>query len=366
LPQAEGLDDAELVAILARGHQLRRRKRLGAATAIVAVVTLVAAALAVARRPSGHQATDVLVSPRAQGAGAPVTPAGTTWSFDGQRAGAVVTAASGGAALAGMVIGADGEVWTVTTDGTVAAAVQGQGLRTVATGLGRPAPCRPGCPGLLEPAITVDQHGQLFVSDPSSCTIHRVAPSGSVRLVAGNGRCSNSTPDVGRAAGSPIGRPASLTVDHLGSLFFVEADTGRVRKVDPAGNLSTLAAGLDAPAGIVLDQRGGLLVSEQGGTVVTLEASGAVQPFAGPTGPIVALLDQPGALLVTGDGSLFVADSGACAITRIRPRGTVRVVEVPGSCPASRPPAVLAVDRSDDIWFTNGKALEVIVRGVDT
>ncbi len=135
--------------------------------------------------------------------------------------------------------------------------------------------------GLALPGgLAADAAGNLFIADISSNRIRRVSPSGIISTVAGNGTKGFSG-DGGPATAAALnlsGTHAGLAVDATGNLFIPDTTNHRVRKVDPAGTITTIAgngipgfsgdgnpattAGLNSPTGVAVDPAGNLYIAD--------------------------------------------------------------------------------------------------------
>ena len=89
-------------------------------------------------------------------------------------------------------------------------------------------------------AIAVDKQGNLFIADYAYNIIRKVDTNGIITTVAGNGTAGYSG-DGGSALQAMISGPRGLVVDAAGNLFISDYDNGVVRKVTPAGVISTVA-----------------------------------------------------------------------------------------------------------------------------
>jgi hypothetical protein len=84
-------------------------------------------------------------------------------------------------------------------------------------------------------ALAVDGAGNVFFSDAATNTIRRVdVHTGDISLVAGTGRNAVS-PDDAPASQSPLSAPGDLAFDAAGNLFFLELGAHRVREIPHAG-----------------------------------------------------------------------------------------------------------------------------------
>jgi sugar lactone lactonase YvrE len=123
--------------------------------------------------------------------------------------------------------------------------------------------------------ISVDKSGAVFVGDTGNNVVRRIAPDGSVTTIAGIFPPRGSTDGAGTAA--RFSGPRQLAIDASGSILVADTDNATVRKISPAGSVTTLAGnpsargeadGLGAaasflkPVGIALDTLGNSFVME--------------------------------------------------------------------------------------------------------
>lgn len=101
--------------------------------------------------------------------------------------------------------------------------------------------------------IAVDSAGNLYLSDshpeprvwfmnrgPSAITVHgTVVAPGAMEAVAGNGTAGFGG-DGGPAVAAQLRQPGAITVDHRGNLYVADDLENTIRKVDPAGTISTV------------------------------------------------------------------------------------------------------------------------------
>jgi sugar lactone lactonase YvrE len=135
-----------------------------------------------------------------------------------------------------LYIAENGQVRKLDTDGiisTVAGAFIHQG-----------APLRDGGPATeaqISPEdVAVDAAGNLYIADYFNHRIRKVDTAGIISTVAGNGSAGFSG-DGGPATAAQIGRPAGVAVDSQGNLYIADNENYRVRKVDGAGTITTFA-----------------------------------------------------------------------------------------------------------------------------
>jgi len=184
--------------------------------------------------------------------------------------------------------------------------------------------------------LCIDAAGNLYVPDASNHRIRRVTPGGVVTTIAGSGTAA-SLDGTGLAA--QFNLPTGTAVDAAGNVYVAESGGNRIRKISPAGVVTTLAgngtassvdgtgaaATVNAPAGLATDAAGMLYIIESASNRVrTISQSGVVTTFAG-TGT-AGLVDgtltasqfawMRGAV-ADAAGNLYITDTGNNTIRKI-------------------------------------------------
>ncbi|HRY46591.1 MAG TPA: chitobiase/beta-hexosaminidase C-terminal domain-containing protein [Candidatus Paceibacterota bacterium] len=134
--------------------------------------------------------------------------------------------------------------------------------------------------------VVFDHSGNAFVADRLNHRIRKISPDGMVTTFAG----STQGYQDGQGATAMFNEPIGIAIDKQDNLYVADFANFRVRKVTPAGVVSTYAGGM----------RG-----QQDGPLAT------------------ALFDTPNSLAFAPDGSLYVSDWAAHKIRKISPEGRV-------------------------------------------
>jgi uncharacterized protein (TIGR03437 family) len=218
-------------------------------------------------------------------------------------------------------VAADGRIHYLV--GTGVAGVGPEGLPPAETALDGPR------------GVCTGRGGALFVVDTANHRVLQAAPQPLVITAAGNGAPGDAG-DGGQARLAQLNQPSACALDSAGDLFIADTLNHSIRKVDPAGTISTVAgtgaagfsgdegpavaAGLSAPRGVAVDDNGDIFIADTGnnrirqvtpdGLIHTI-AGQAAAGFSGDGGPALsAEINAPGGALLDGAGDLYFADTG--------------------------------------------------------
>jgi sugar lactone lactonase YvrE len=204
--------------------------------------------------------------------------------------------------------------------------------------------------------VAVAPDGAIVFSDTLNHVIRRMAPNGTVTTIAGNGTFGFDG-DGGSATQATLGVPYDVAVDSQGNVFFTDPYHRRVRRISANGIITTVAgtgnygdsglgsagtaADLKAPYGITVDKSGNVYFTDAGtcrllkldtGGVLTAIAGTGSPGFSGDGSPATgASLNLPQGVTVDGNGVLYVADWENQRIRRISATGTITTVAGIGS-----------------------------------
>lgn len=191
-------------------------------------------------------------------------------------------------------------------------------------------------------AIAVDTAGNIFIADTNNHRIRRVDTKGIITTIAGNGIAGFGGDDA-LAANSTLNTPTAIITDDLGNILFTDSVNHRVRLIDTKGTITTIAgngvkgfrgdgglataASLANPKGLSLDPQGNLFISDTDNSRIrqvnaarminTIAGNGGIG-FSGDGAPaLVANFNNPQAITADGLGSLLIVDSANHRVRRV-------------------------------------------------
>ncbi len=223
-------------------------------------------------------------------------------------------------------------IYVVTPDG-LASIVPGTDSREFFDALGSGA----------DDSIARDSAGNFYISSGVAHRVFRLAPGGAVSVFAGSGT-QGFGGDGGPASQAYLNTPGALAVDASGSLFIADDGNYRIRRVDSAGIISTVAGtgrlgfNGDGREGtqtdisrvhqLAADNSGNVYFADQNnqrirkltpaGIVITVAGDGN-KGFSGDGGPATsAAMSGPWGVTVDANGSVFVADTGNHRVRKVQ------------------------------------------------
>ena len=141
--------------------------------------------------------------------------------------------------------------------------------------------------------VATDSLGNLYIADCINNRIRKVDTSGIISTVAGSSSAANFSGDGGPATSATLSVPYGVTVDAAGNIYIADTGNGRIRKVNTAGIISTVAGSGNGSA-------------------------------AGDGGPATsAKLANPSDVAVDSAGNMYIADFGNSLIRKVNTAGTI-------------------------------------------
>ena len=195
--------------------------------------------------------------------------------------------------------------------------------------------------------------GMSYIADRNNARVRKVDAAGTIATIAGTGKCCFSG-DGGPATSAQLRFPDAVAVDGRGNVYIGDRDNFRVRKVDAAGTITTIAgtgergfsgdggpatsARITDPHGVAVDGKGNVYIADYtnnrvrkvspGGAISTF--AGGIPGFAGDGGPATsARLQLPLGVAVDGRGT-STSPTGTRVCARSAPTGRSRRSPVVG------------------------------------
>lgn len=240
----------------------------------------------------------------------------------------------------GIVVGSDGIAYIADAVRNTIRRLGNDGVVTTLAGSyqnrGRPADGQGTKAGFSSTnGIAIDGNGTLYVADYRA--VRKVDANGNVTTLAGTlGPWDGGTAD-GSLAQARFGYLTAIAIDASGNLYLTDSLNHNVRKITPAGVVTTLAgttgvagdadgqgsaASFNGPRGIAIDKAGNVYVADTENNLIRrISSTGQVTTVAGKRGltgntlgafdgalnrPMGLTLDANGALLVTSANGVFM------------------------------------------------------------
>lgn len=224
----------------------------------------------------------------------------------------------------GLALDGDGNLYVADTGNHAIRKISRQGVVSTLAGDGTPGyRDGPGAQAQFDGpmGVAVSRRGRVFVADTYNDRIRVIEPDGSVGTLAGNGRPGFAD---GAAAIAQFDTPTALALDARGVLWVADTRNKALRRVEPDGDVATLALApgesnqspLVRPAALAITHDGWFYVADQAlGGVLQIRPDGQWALISGGTQD--QRLSRPAGLALAGDGSLYLNDANGHRVHRI-------------------------------------------------
>jgi uncharacterized protein (TIGR03437 family) len=318
--------------------------------------------------------------------------------------GGVIPAGDGGPAVSaslgvpqGLAIDAAGNIYIAETISSRVRRIDASGVIRTFAGNGLPLLSGDGGPALSagvfflsgagHQGLAVDSAGDLLIADAGNGRIRKVS-GGTISSIAGTTNFAFSG-DGGLATSAQLNSPSGITIDGAGNIFIADKNNGRIRKIDTAGIITTVAgngqgvfggdggpatsANISLPNDVEVDAAGNLYIADGHGRIrkvdttgrITTIAGGGFQFSCGYSGPATGVTLRPTDVALDAAGSVYIADAQGC-VRRLNANGSISTVagggtNIPGDGgPATSAglgtPAAIAFDSAGNLYIADSSA----------
>jgi sugar lactone lactonase YvrE len=248
--------------------------------------------------------------------------------------------------------------------------------------------------------VAVDSSGNIYIADYNNHRLRKVDVGGTITTMAGNG-IGGYSGDNGPATSAYLYYPSGIAVDSSGNIYIADSSNNRVRKVDVGGTITTVAgngtfgcsgdngpatsASLNYPSGIAVDSSGNTFIADRFNSrirkvntagIITTVAGYGTGGYSGDNGPATsASLNTPADVAVDLSGNIYIADSDNSRVRKVDTTGIITTVAGndtwgfsgdggPATFASLRAPFGASVDSSGNIYIAD--MYNHCIRKVDT
>lgn len=232
--------------------------------------------------------------------------------------------------------------------------------------------------------IAVDGSGNIYVADRFGHRIRKITPGGTVSTLAGSGNQGTAN---GQGTNAEFNEPWGLCADSIGNVYVADTRNNKIRKIDVNGNVTNfagtgnfgasngpaLSSTFGNPTGIEIDESTGIIYVadhlthiirkiDPAGNVTTLAGTAFLTGTANGQGA-AARFNRPYGLELDNNGNIIIADEWNHLIRRVTPTGLVTTIagngtlgsqDGTGAAAMFNYPWDVAVDDNDDIYVADG------------
>ncbi len=199
--------------------------------------------------------------------------------------------------------------------------------------------------------LAIDAIGNLYIADESNSLIRKITTTGIISTITGNGT-SGFSGDGGQATASELSYPICITLDAASNLYIADESNHRIRKVNTAGIITTVAgngtagfsgdggqataAEINAPEGVAFDIAGNFYIGDYhnyrvrmvntSGIINTVAGNGTMG-YSGDGGAATAAeLNYPCGLTIDAENNIYIADLANNRVRKINTLGIINTI----------------------------------------
>ncbi len=266
-------------------------------------------------------------------------------------------------AIAGLAVDAAGNLYIADTGNCRIRKVAANGIITTVAGNAVPGYSGDNGPATsaslsFPRGVTVDGAGNIYIADSSNNAIRKVDKNGIITTVGGNTTAGYSG-DGGPAINAELSNPSGVALDATGNIYIADRSNGRIRKIALNGIISTFAgtgvagflgdggpavnASLYSPNSVAFDTAGNLYIADSSnnairkvtpaGIISTIIGAGITSfGFAGDGGPAInGKLNDPQSAAVDSAGNIYISDEDNQRIRMISANGILSTIAGDGT-----------------------------------
>jgi len=242
----------------------------------------------------------------------------------------------------GVAVDAAGNIYVADSGNNVVRKVDTNGIITTIAGNSTPGFSGDGGPAISAElqnvsGVAFDAAGNIYLADRSNARIRKIALDGTISTIAGTGVAGFSG-DGGPAVNAQVYSPNSVTLDAAGNIYIADTSNNAIRRIATSGVITTLVGNgsvnfgfsgdggpaanalLNDPQGAAVDSSGNIYITDEdnqrirmispGGIISTIAGDGK-QGFLGDGGPSTSSeVALPGGIAVGPTGVVYFVDVG--------------------------------------------------------